>query len=89
MVSWSGGFRAFGRAAVRVVERARVLSIMLPITGRDDFMKRFTSKTKEAAKVLLRTKTFSEAEVASLLSVQLRNIRQLVNEQGDKHHGSR
>lgn len=52
-------------------------------------MKRFTSKTKEAAKVLLRSKAFSEVEIASLLSVQLRNIKQLTNEQGDKSYGAR
>lgn len=52
-------------------------------------MKRFTCKTKEAAKVLLRSKTFSAVEVASLLSVQLRNIKQLINEQGEKHHESK
>ena len=46
-------------------------------------------KTKEAAKVLLRSKTFSAVEVASLLSVQLRNIKQLINEQGEKHHESK
>ena len=45
-------------------------------------MKRFSRKAKEAAKVLLRSKAFSEVEVASLLSVQLKNVKQLSQAQG-------
>ncbi len=77
------------RAADKIIDRARILSIMLSMFRRGLYMKRFTSKTKEAAKVLLRSKAFSEVEIASLLSVQLRNIKQLTNEQGDKSYGAR
>tara|TARA_Y100000588_G_C14068606_1_gene844772 strand:+ start:286 stop:444 length:159 start_codon:yes stop_codon:yes gene_type:complete len=44
-------------------------------------MKRFTSKTRKAAKVLLHSKGFSDSEIASLLSVQLKNIKKLSREQ--------
>ena len=52
-------------------------------------MKRFTIKTKEAARLLLSSKSFSQAEVASLLSVQLKSIKQLANEKKENNHVAR
>ncbi len=44
--------------------------------------RRYSSNTRKAAKLLLNSNLFTEAEIASLLSVQLINIKNTVANEG-------
>lgn len=46
-------------------------------------MKRFTKQAREAASVLLKSKRYTEEDVASLLSVPLRSVKLLSQNPND------